>query len=87
MVETIKFIFGFCLVANALLYIPQAYKLIKTRTSKEISLFTFIGFFLIQLVTVLYGWTQHDYMLIFGYILSMIGSGSIILLALKYKMK
>ena len=81
----IEFIFSLALFFNALLFIPQALKIFKTKASKNISLLTFSGFLLIQLTTVLYGIIKHDHFLIFGYLFSMITCGLVIVLAFIYK--
>lgn len=81
----IDLIFGLALFINAGLFIPQAYKIFKEKTAAGISLFTFIGFILIQIATILYGIINSDYILIAGYVLSVITCGSVVILALIYK--
>jgi len=78
--KVIDFIFGAALFINALLFIPQAVKIVKTQSARGVSLFTFVGFLLLQVAAVLYGWVHGDYLLASGYLLSIVGCGINILL-------
>lgn len=80
----IDFIFGFGLFINAMLFIPQAIKLYKSKDSKELSKITFAGFCLIQIAAILYGAIHHDKLLLFGYALSLITCGTVTILSFKY---
>lgn len=83
--EIIEFIFGSALFINAALFIPQAIKIFKEKTAAGISIITFIGFLLIQFSTVLYGIINQDHLLVFGYLLSMLTCGTVIILTLFFK--
>lgn len=83
--ETIEFIFGTALFINALLFIPQSIRILKERTAKGVSLFTFLGLLLIQLAIVLHGIIIHDYLLIWGYLVSMATTGTVVALILRYR--
>jgi uncharacterized protein with PQ loop repeat len=76
--------FSLALFINALLFIPQAIKIYKNKSSEGISLSTFAGFLLIQLATVLYGIIHQDWILAFGYLLSMATCGAVVILTLFY---
>lgn len=84
---SIEFIFSVALLINALLFIPQIIKIFREKTAKSLSLLTFLGFFLIQLVIVLHGFINHDYLLTSGYLLSMLTCGLVVALILFYKYK
>jgi len=82
--DSIEFIFSFALFANALLFIPQAIKISKEKAAEEISLLTFLGFLLIQFAIVLHGIINHDYLLMIGYLLSMLSCGAVVALTMFY---
>lgn len=81
----IEFLFSFALFVNAVLFIPQAVKIFKSKTAKSISLLTFVGFLLIQLATIFHGVIVHDYLLVTGYLFSIVTCGAVILLAFVYR--
>lgn len=83
--EVISAIFSIALFINAMLFVPQAIKIFKEKSAKSISLSTFFGFLLIQLAAVLYGIMQHDQVLVYGYLISMLTCSAVILLTLRYK--
>jgi two-component system aerobic respiration control sensor histidine kinase ArcB len=83
--EIINFIFGIGLFINALLFIPQAIRIFKTRSTAGVSFFTFLGFLLIQLTAVLYGLIYQDYILAGGYFLSMVTCSMVIFLIIYYQ--
>ncbi|BAT51222.1 hypothetical protein NOS3756_01440 [Nostoc sp. NIES-3756] len=83
--EIITFIFGLGFVFNASLFIPQAIRIIKTKSAKNISLITFAGFNLIQLNSVFYGYYQRDLILMYGNLISFIACGTVTLLATYYR--
>lgn len=81
----IEFFFSTALFINALLFIPQTYRIIKEKTEKGVSLVTFCGFFLINLAIVLHAMVRADYVLLAGYIFSLITCGSVVLAILFYR--
>jgi MtN3 and saliva related transmembrane protein len=81
----IDFIFGISLFINACLFVPQAIRIIKTKDTEGFSLVTFIGFCLTQVAAILYGIMNHDYLIIFGYILAFIACGSVTALIAFYR--
>lgn len=83
--DIIEFIFSSALFVNALLFIPQAVRIVKQKTAVGVSISTFLGFLLIQLATVFHGIINHDYLLIIGYLFSMVTCGSVVVLAFVYK--
>ena len=82
--NVIEFIFGSALFINALIFIPQAIRIFKGKTAKGVSLLTFNGFLLIQLTIVLHGIINQDYLLVSGYLLSMLTCGLVVFLAFNY---
>ena len=85
--DFVNLIFSCSLLLNALLFIPQAIKVLKEKESKNLSLITYIGFLGIQFMTVLHGILINDWLLVGGYIFSMITCGTVILLAIIYRNK
>jgi two-component system aerobic respiration control sensor histidine kinase ArcB len=81
----IEFVFSAGLIFNALLFIPQALKIIREKSAKGVSFFTFFGFLLIQSTIVLHGIIAHDHFLVAGYLFSMLTCGSVVALILFYK--
>lgn len=72
---------------NASLFFPQALRIIKTKSSQNIALTTFIGFNLIQLNGILYGYYQNDLILMYGNLISFISCGIVTVLAIVYRDK
>jgi MtN3 and saliva related transmembrane protein len=83
--DTIEFIFSIALFINALLFIPQAFRIIKERSAAGVSLVTFGGFLLIQLTVVLHAIIEADELLLFGYLFSMLTCGAVVILTLIYR--
>ena len=82
-----EFLFGVALFVNAFLFIPQAWNIFKYKKSGEVSLITFGGFWVTQLLTVIHAIINHDNILLIGYILAMITCGLVIVLTLVYRYK
>jgi MtN3 and saliva related transmembrane protein len=87
MKELVTFFFGLGFVFNASLFIPQALRIIKTKSAKDISLITFLGFNFIQLNGALYGYYQNDLILLYGNLISFISCGVVTFLAILYRNK
>lgn len=83
----INTVFATGLFINAMLFIPQAIRIYKTRTAKDLSLTTFIGFWLTQLAAVIYGYIHQDYILMFGYILALMTCGVVTILIITFRAK
>jgi MtN3 and saliva related transmembrane protein len=83
--QIIDTIFGAGLFVNALLFIPQAIRIMKAKQARDLSITTFIGFSLLQLIATSYGWVHHDYILMIGYFLSLVTCGFVTCLVIYYK--
>ena len=81
----VEFIFSIALFINALLFVSQSIKIMKEKSAKGVSLVTFLGLLLIQLTIVLHGIIVHDYLLVWGYLISMATTGSVVVLVLFYR--
>lgn len=80
----IELMFGLSMFTNAMLFIPQAIKIYKTKSTQGLSKITFLGFNAIQVFTMLHGYINNDYALVFGFILSLITSGVVTFLIFYY---
>lgn len=85
LVDLVNIIFSLGLFFNAVLFIPQAMRILRTKSAEGVSLFTFIGFNIMQVFTVLHGYLEGDYVLMTGFLLSFITCGMVTALALKYR--
>ena len=85
--ELIDVLFSLGLFANAILFIPQAIKILKTKSAKNISLITFGGINLIQLSMILHGYIIKDYLLVFWICISLFTCGFVTFLTILYKDK
>jgi len=87
MKEIVAWVFGFALMGNAALFVPQAIALWRKKSDEGISLVTFAGFNLLQAIAIVQGVYQHDLALILGMIASLITCGAVTLLTLIYRVK
>lgn len=83
--RVITFLFSCGLFINALLFLPQAAKLLRLKDPSGLSLITFIGFCLTQLSAILYGIIKNDYVLSVGYSLSLLTCGFVTFLLFLYR--
>ncbi len=73
----IELMFGLSMFINAILFIPQAVKIYKTKNTSGLSCTTFAGFNVIQMFTIMHGYIRNDYVLVVGNALSLFTSGII----------
>ncbi|MDR1551617.1 MAG: hypothetical protein LBS14_02990 [Holosporaceae bacterium] len=85
LVVLVEFMFGLSMFTNAVLFIPQALKVYKTKDTGGLSVVTFAGFNFIQIVTIAHAYIHRDWILMGGYIFSLVFSGFTTALILKYK--
>jgi MtN3 and saliva related transmembrane protein len=87
MKEIVAWVFGFALMGNAALFVPQAIAVWRKKSDEGISLITFAGFNLLQVIAIVQGVYQHDLALILGMIASLITCGAVTFLTLLYRVK
>ncbi len=87
MKEIIAIMFGLGLVANAGLFLIQAIKIYKAKSSKGLSTMTFAGFSLLQIIGILHGFFQKDYYLLSGMAVSLLACGTVTILSIIYREK
>ena len=85
MIDAIEFMFGISLFINAVLFIPQIIILLRTKTARGVSLMTFLGFCGIQIFTILHGYIKKDFILMWGYVLSLMTCGTATYFIIYYK--
>lgn len=85
MKDIVAMIFGFGMMLNAALFVPQALRLWRTKTASDISIPPFLGFNLLQSTGILHGWFQGDWALTLGMVASLVTCGSVTLLAIRYR--
>ena len=86
-IKIIEISFSLGLFINAILFIPQAIRIVQNKDAKEVSFITFFGFLLIQLATLLHGFLRNDYLLAYGTLASIITCGLVVFLIVFYRVK
>lgn len=78
-------VFILLLLVNALLFLPQALRILRKKTADEISLFTYIGFWIIQFIFVIFALNNDNYWLVFAYLIGMVACGLVIALVFRFR--
>jgi MtN3 and saliva related transmembrane protein len=87
MKDFVAVVFGLALMCNAALFVPQALALWRKKSDEGISLITFGGFNVLQVIAIVHGFYQHDRALILGMIASLITCGTVTFLTLLYRIQ
>jgi MtN3 and saliva related transmembrane protein len=87
MKEIVAVLFGLGLGCNALLFVPQVVALWRKKSDEGISLITFGGFSVLQVVGIVHGAYQQDLSLILGMAASLLTCGSVTVLTIFYRVK
>lgn len=87
MKEIVAVIFGLGLLCNALLFVPQVLAVWRKKTDEGISLITFGGFSILQVIGIVHGVYQHDPSLIIGMTASLLSCGSVTGLTIFYRLR
>lgn len=82
-----QIIFYLAILINAAIFIPQIMQLLKNKDARNVSVTTFFGFLLLQLIIVFHGISIGDVVIITGYLLSTIACAIVVVLTLFYKLK
>lgn len=85
MKQIIAIVFGVGLLGNAALFVPQALAVWRKKSDEGISLITFGGFNLLQVIGVVHGLYQHDMSLVIGLGASLATCGTVTGLTLHYR--
>ena len=87
MKQIVAVIFGLGLLCNALLFVPQALAVWRKKTDEGVSLVTFGGFSVLQVIGVIHGFYEHDNSLIVGLGASFITCGTVTGLTVFYRVR
>lgn len=87
MKEIVAVIFGLGLLGNAALFVPQIIALWRKKTDEGISLITFGGFSVLQVVGIVHGMYQQDLSLTLGMAASLLTCGSVTALTIYYRLQ
>ena len=87
MKEIVAWMFGLGLGCNALLFVPQVLAVWRKKTDEGISLITFGGFSVLQVIGVVHGVYQRDLSLILGMAASLLTCGSVTALTIFYRVR
>jgi MtN3 and saliva related transmembrane protein len=83
--DAVAVAFGIGLMVNASLFVPQAVRILRTKSARDVSLVTFGGFNVLQLIGIVHGWLQGDLSLLLGMIASFLACGTVTVGALIYR--
>ena len=87
MKQMVAVIFGLGLLGNALLFVPQALAVWRKKSDEGISLITFGGFTVLQIVSIAHGLYQHDPALTLGMGASLLTCGTLTALTIVYRVR
>ena len=82
--SVVSVVFGAGLFLNAALFVPQALAIWRKKTADGVSILTFAGFSVMQLVGALHGYLAGDPALLIGMAASFVTCTSVTVLALIY---
>lgn len=85
MKQMVAVIFGLGLLCNALLFVPQIVAVWRKKSDEGISLITFGGFSILQIVGIVHGLYQQDLSLIFGMAASLLTCGTVTVLTILFR--
>jgi len=87
MKQIVAVVFGLALLGNAALFVPQAIAVWRKKSDEGVSLVTFGGFCVLQVIGVIHGLYQHDRSLIVGLGASFLTCGTVTLLTVVYRLR
>lgn len=87
MKQIVAVIFGLGLGCNALLFVPQIVAVWRKKSDEGISLLTFGGFSVLQMVGIVHGAYQRDLSLILGMAASLLTCGTVTALTIFYRLR
>jgi MtN3 and saliva related transmembrane protein len=85
--QIVAVIFGIGLFGNALLFVPQAIAVWRKKSDEGVSLLTFGGFCVLQILGVIHGLYEHDNSLILGLGASFLTCGTVTALTIFYRIR
>lgn len=85
MKQIVATLFFLGLLCNAALFVPQIIKIVRSKSSQDVSILTFAGFCVLQLISIWHGFLQGDKYLIGGMLASLLSCGTLTALAIIYR--
>jgi MtN3 and saliva related transmembrane protein len=85
--QFVAIVFGLGLFCNALLFVPQVIAVWRKKTDQGISLITFAGFSILQIIAIIHGLYEHDLSLTIGMAASLLSCGSVTCLTIFYRIR
>lgn len=83
--KIIEILFSCALTINAALFIPQIFRLFKTKKTEGLSFLTFFGFNCVQILGVLHCYLHRDYLPMIGWVASLVLCGMVTAMIVVYK--
>lgn len=83
--DIVNILYGMGLLINASVFISQAYSIYRAKTSEQVSLFTYLGFNILQVFAIINGIIFNDPILIYGMILSLITCNVLVWVIIYYR--
>jgi signal transduction histidine kinase/uncharacterized protein with PQ loop repeat len=80
----LDYIYGLIFILNAIIFIPQAVKIIQNKSAKDVSLITYAGLFAIQVFFIFHTLQTRNHILLIGFILSLITTAAVLILTVYY---
>jgi MtN3 and saliva related transmembrane protein len=87
MKEIVAVVFGLGLLCNALLFVPQAVAVWRRKSDQGVSLVTFGGFSILQVIGIVHGVFQRDLSLMLGMAASLLSCGTVTLLTAFFRVR
>ena len=87
MKQIVAIVFGLGLGCNALLFVPQIIAVWRKKTDEGISLITFGGFSILQVIGIVHGLYQQDLSLTLGMGASLLTCGTVTALTIYYRVR
>ena len=79
--------FGIGSVLNVIFMIAQLWRILKVKSSKGVSMITYLGFAYINLATVLYAWQLKSSLMYYAYLASLVVNIAIVVFIGLYRAK
>ncbi len=83
----VALLFGLGLGGNALLFVPQIVSVWRKKSDVGVSLLTFGGFSVLQIIGIVHGLYQRDLSLTLGMAASLLTCGTLTLLTIAFRMR
>ena len=83
----VALLFGLGLGGNALLFVPQIIAVWRKKSDEGISLLTFGGFSVLQIIGIVHGLYQNDMSLTIGMAASLVTCGTVTMLTIFFRMR